>query len=109
MEDEADPLADVDIIGPGDEDTFAKKRRARARRTQKWIDTPCAHIYLSVAACVLWPAMDLLALFFEEARFQSDHEFGITAFCDNNRSPTIKLTRLLMTRVQTDDHPCWAP
>jgi hypothetical protein len=65
-------------------------------------------LYLTIAVVTLEPLMALLAVFFEEARFQNSETYGALAFCVQARSPATRCIFRILGRLKNPDHRSWA-
>jgi len=102
------PIDDIDTIGPGDDLSYDRKKKARFKKTVTWLASPFTSLYLTVAVVTLEPLLDLLATFFEEARFQNSEKYGAMAFCVQQRSPAIQCISRILARLRAPNHDAWA-
>ena len=112
MDDELDMLDEDDVMGPGAEDTYHKKKHVRCKKVLGWVGkvvnglkiTP---LVLRVFCTLLLICTAMMRVLFKAA--ERGQDFGIDNFCIPARNPARRAAQRLLDLLQNMEHTVWVP
>ena len=100
-------ILDIDAFGPGDDDSYQKKKRGRFQKTKRWLEDSNTSNSLAIAVTVLTPVIRMMGSFFRAARFSDKPAYSMLPFCVAHRSPAVRCITRLFTCLMNPEDEFW--